>query len=116
MHSCFFDSPKSALVACCSVLLNKPVQEQMVVLGSITLGGVVNPVQDLASSMQIALEAGATKVLLPMASASDIAFVPAETFTKFQVSFYSDPLMLCIRLLGFSNNKKTKLDTRISAL
>ena len=90
----------ASLVACCSVLLNKPIQEQMVVLGSITLGGVVNPVQDLASSMQIALEAGATKVLLPMASASDIPSVPAETFTKFQVSFYSDPVDAVYKALG----------------
>jgi ATP-dependent Lon protease len=88
------------LVASCSVLLNKPVQEQMVVLGSITLGGVVNPVQDLASSMQIALEAGATKVLLPMSSATDIPTVPAETFTKFQVSFYSDPVDAVYKALG----------------
>ncbi|WP_371192964.1 hypothetical protein [Glaciecola sp. SC05] len=56
--------------------MNKPTQEQMVVLGSITLGGVVNPVQDLASYMQIALETGATRVLLPIASATDIPLVP----------------------------------------
>ena len=90
----------ASLIASCSVLLNKPMQEQMVVLGSITLGGVVNPVQDLASSMQIALEGGATKVLLPMASASDIPSVPAETFTKFQVSFYSDPVDAVYKALG----------------
>jgi ATP-dependent Lon protease len=62
----------SSLVACCSILLGKSVQEKMVVLGSMTLGGVVSPVQDLASSMQVALEAGATKVLIPMASATVI--------------------------------------------
>lgn len=90
----------ASLIASCSVLLSKPMQEQMVVLGSITLGGVVNPVQDLASSMQIALEGGATKVLLPMASASDIPSVPAETFTKFQVSFYSDPVDAVYKALG----------------
>ena len=90
----------SSLVSCCSILMNKSVQEQMVVLGSMTLGGVVNPVQDLASSMQVALEAGATKVLLPMASATDIPTVPAETFTKFQVSFYSDPVDAVYKALG----------------
>ena len=92
----------ASLIASCSVLMNKPIQESMVVLGSITLGGVVNPVQDLASSMQIALEGGATKVLLPMASASDIPSVPAETFTKFQVSFYSDPVDAVYKALGVS--------------
>jgi ATP-dependent Lon protease len=76
------------------------MQEQMVVLGNMTLGGVVNPVQDLASSMQIALEAGANKVLLPMASAQDIQTVPPETFTKFQVSFYGDPVDAVYKALG----------------
>ena len=90
----------ASLISCCSVLLNKPMQEQMVVLGNMTLGGVVNPVQDLASSMQIALEAGANKVLLPMASAQDIQTVPPETFTKFQVSFYGDPVDAVYKALG----------------
>ncbi|WP_332834641.1 S16 family serine protease, partial [Escherichia coli] len=44
----------AALIALCSILLAKPVQEQMVVLGSMTLGGVINPVQDLAASLQLA--------------------------------------------------------------
>lgn len=90
----------ASVVACCSILLSKPMQDSMVVLGNITLGGVVNPVQNLASNMQIALEAGATKVLLPMASATDIPSVPAETFTKFQVSFYSDPVDAVYKALG----------------
>lgn len=76
------------------------MQEQIVVLESLTIGGVVNPVQDLASGMQVALEAGATKVLIPMASATDIPTVLAETFTKFQASFYSDPVDAAYKTLG----------------
>ncbi len=95
-------SSLASLIAYCSILLGKPMQESMVVLGSMTLGGVINPVQDLASSMQIALEAGAKKILIPMASASDIPTVPAETFTKFQVSFYSDPIDAVYKALGVS--------------
>lgn len=66
----------AALIAFCSVLLAKPVQEQMVVLGGMTLGGVTNPVQDLAACLQVAFDSGAKKVLLPMASAMDIPTVP----------------------------------------
>lgn len=92
----------ASLVAFCSALLVKPMQEKMVVLGDMSLGGVVNPVHDLAGSMQVALEAGATKVLLPMSSAMDIPTVPSETFTKFQVSFYSDPIDAVFKALGVS--------------
>lgn len=90
----------AALIALCSVLLAKPVQEQMVVLGSITLGGVINPVQDLAASLQLSFDSGAKKVLLPMSSAVDIPTVPAELFTKFQVSFYAEPVDAVYKALG----------------
>ncbi|HHN8710205.1 TPA: protease Lon-related BREX system protein BrxL [Escherichia coli] len=90
----------AALIALCSILLAKQVQEQMVVLGSMTLGGVINPVQDLAASLQLAFDSGAKRVLLPMSSAMDIPTVPAELFTKFQVSFYSDPVDAVYKALG----------------
>lgn len=95
-----YSSSLASLIASCSILMGKPMQESMVVLGAMTLGGVINPVQDLATSMQVALEAGATKILIPMSSAGDIPTVPAETFTKFQVSFYSDPVDAVYKALG----------------
>lgn len=90
----------AAFIAFCSVLMSKPVQEQMVVLGDMTLGGTVNPVEDLAGCMQLALDSGANRVLLPMASAADIPSVPAELFAKFQISFYSDPVDAAFKALG----------------
>ena len=90
----------AALVAFCSILMAKPCQEQMVVLGDMTLGGVVNPVQDLAGSLQMALDSGGKRVLLPMSSAADIASVPAELFSKFQISFYADPVDAVFKALG----------------
>jgi len=90
----------AALVAFCSILMGKPVQEQMVVLGDMTLGGVVNPVEDLAGSLQMAMDSGGKRVLLPMASASDIPTVPAEIFSKFQISFYADPVDAVYKALG----------------
>jgi len=90
----------AAFIAFCSILMKKPIQEQMVVLGNMTLGGVVNPVEDLADSLQMAMDSGATKVLLPMSSASDIPTVPAELFAKFQISFYSDPVDAVYKALG----------------
>lgn len=90
----------AALVAFCSILMGKPVQEQMVVLGDMTLGGVVNPVEDLAGSLQLAMDSGGKRILLPMASASDIPTVPAEIFSKFQISFYADPVDAVYKALG----------------
>ena len=74
----------------------------MVILGEMSLGGVITPVEDLAGTLQVSFDSGATKVLLPMASASDIPSVPAELFAKFQISFYSEPVDAVFKALGVS--------------
>ena len=76
-----------ALVAFCSGLLGKSVQSQMVVLGDMSLGGSVMPVESIAECLQVAFDAGAKRVALPMSSAVDIPTIPVELFTKFQTSF-----------------------------
>jgi ATP-dependent Lon protease len=88
------------LVAYCSASLDKPVLSQFAVLGSFTIGGTIQKVESLASSLQVCLDAGAKKVLLPITSAADIPTVPADLFAKFQTSFYSSPEDAVIKALG----------------
>lgn len=87
-------------VALCSAVLGKPIQSQMVILGSMSLGGNVIPVENLAESMQVAFDAGAKRILLPMASVTDIPTIPGELFAKFQTSFYSDAADAVFKALG----------------
>ena len=90
----------AAFVALCSGFQGKPLQSQLVVLGSMSLGGNIIPVMNLAESLQVAFDAGAKKILLPMASVQDIPSVPGELFAKFQTSFYSDPADAVFKALG----------------
>ena len=90
----------ATFVALCSGVLGKPVQTQMVVLGSMSLGGIVVPVENLAETFQVAFDAGAKRLLLPMASVTDIPTVPGELFAKFQTSFYADPTDAVFKALG----------------
>lgn len=90
----------ASLVAFASGLLGKPIQSQMVVLGDMSLGGSVTPVQSIAECLQVAFDAGAKRVALPMSSAADIPTIPAELFTKFQTSFYADPVDAVFKALG----------------
>jgi len=90
----------AAFVALCSGLLGKPVQSQFVVLGSMSLGGNIVPVENLAESLQVAFDSGAKRLLLPMASVKDIPTIPGELFAKFQTSFYSDPRDAAFKALG----------------
>jgi ATP-dependent Lon protease len=90
----------ASFVALCSAVLGKPVQPQLVVLGSMSLGGSIVPVENLADSLQVALDAGAKKLLLPMASVKDIPTIPGELFAKFQTGFYADPADAVFKALG----------------
>jgi len=78
-------------ISLCSAALNLPVQDSMAVIGSMTIGGMVQKVSNLADTLQVCLDAGAKRVLLPMSNASDIGSVPAELFSKFQINFFNDP-------------------------
>ncbi len=90
----------TSFIALCSGLLGKPVQSQLVVLGSMSLGGSIIPVQNLAESLQVAFDAGAKRLLLPMASVTDIPSIPGELFAKFQTGFYADPRDAAFKALG----------------
>lgn len=90
----------ASLVAYCSCALDRSTLAQLCVLGSMSIGGTVNKVDELASTLQVCFDAGAKRVLLPMSSAVDIATVPSDLFAKFQISFYSSPEDAVIKALG----------------
>lgn len=88
------------LVALCSIALARPTQESMVVLGDITIGGNLEKVENLADVLQVCLDSGAKRVLLPIASAADLASVPAELMGHFNVIFYNSPEEAVAKALG----------------
>ncbi len=90
----------STFVALCSAVMSKPLQSQLVILGSMSLGGNIIPVENLAESLQVAHDAGAKRLLLPMASVGDIPTIPGELFAKFQTGFYSDPRDAAFKAMG----------------
>ena len=81
-------------------LLTKAIQGQIVVLGDMSLGGSIIPVESLAETLQMAFDAGGKRILLPMASVTDIPTVPGELFARFQISFYADPVDAVFKALG----------------
>ena len=90
----------AAIIAMCSGALMKPVQSQLAVLGSVSIGGTINKVEDLANTLQVCFDSGAKKILLPMVNAVDISTVPPELFAKFQIMFYSSAEDAIFKALG----------------
>ena len=90
----------ASFVALCSGVFGKPIQPQMVVLGSMSLGDNLVPVKNLAELLQVALDAGAKRVLPLITSVKDIPKIPGELFAKFQTGFYADPADAVFKALG----------------
>ena len=90
----------AAFVSMVSGLTQRPIQSQMCVLGSMSIGGTIIPSNDLAGALQIAADAGAKKVLLPVADMMQYAKVPADLISRFSLEVYSDPVDAAFKALG----------------
>lgn len=88
------------LVALCSIALQRPVHSSMVILGDFSIGGTILKVEILASTLQVCLDSGAKKVLLPAATMMDLATVPPDLMSAFQLVPYNDPVDAVFKALG----------------
>ncbi|MEC1748062.1 protease Lon-related BREX system protein BrxL [Schinkia azotoformans] len=90
------------LIGLCSGALEKPVQESLVVLGTMTVGGTISKVEEFANMLQVCVDAGAKRVLIPAISIVDLQAVPSDLLVKVQPIFYSDPIDAVYKALGVS--------------
>lgn len=91
----------ATFVALCSAALNKPILASTAILGNFSLGGTIEKVPNLSDSLQLCLDAGAKKVLLPMSSSVDFGLVPSDLLSKFTIIFYNSPEEAVKKVLGF---------------
>ena len=88
------------LIALCSIALGKPVQSSLVVLGEISISGTMIKVDELASTLQVCLDSGAKRVLIPSTSFVDFATVPPELMSSFQLIPYQSAEDAVFKALG----------------
>jgi len=97
------DSPDlgvALFAAMLSSIVNKPLAGGMVVLGEMTIHGVLGRVEYLGDRLRVAMDAGAKKVLIPTVNAGDFGAIPPELLEKIQVEFYSEPMQAVIKALA----------------
>ena len=90
----------STLIAICSAALNKPAVSSVVVLGDLSIGGTLIKVEELANTLQVCLDSGAKKILLPLSSAADLGTAPAELIGGFNLIFYNSAEDAVFKALG----------------
>lgn len=94
------DLAVAQLIGLFSTAMDRPVQESLVVIGNMTVGGTISKVDNLADLLQVAVDAGAKKVLMPASQVADLHTVPNELIVKIQPIFYSDPIDAVFKALG----------------
>lgn len=88
------------LIALCSIALGKPVISSLVVLGEISISGTMIKVDELASTLQVCLDSGAKRVLIPSTSFVDFATVPPDLMSAFQLIPYQSAEDAVFKALG----------------
>ena len=88
------------LIALASVGLGKPTISSLAVLGEISIAGTLMKVDEIANALQVCLDSGAKKVLLPITSAVDLGSVPAELVGCFNLIFYQSADDAVYKALG----------------
>ena len=88
------------LIALCSIALSKPAVSSLAVLGEISISGTIIKVDELANVLQVCLDCGAKKILLPITSAAELSTVPADLIGSFNLIFYSSAEDAVFKALG----------------
>lgn len=89
-------------VAFYSMLKTKPVQASLVVMGQVTIQGHVLGVRSLSEALQLLMDNGAKRVLLPTENKRQFLEVSSEIVERVDPVFYSDPLTAAIKALGLN--------------
>lgn len=92
-----FDASKSgaklgmaSLIALCTSLLKKSVRGGLIIVGEINLGGSLEPIHNPVTIAEIAVEKGATALLMPVACRRQLLDLSDDMATRIDIQFYSD--------------------------
>jgi ATP-dependent Lon protease len=92
-----FDASKSGnslglavLLALCSALLQKSTKGGLVVIGGLNLGGSIDPVHNAVSVAELAIEKGASTLLVPVSARKQLNDLPDDLITKVNILYYTD--------------------------
>jgi len=102
-----FDAAKSGaalglptLLAFCSALLGKSLKGGLVAVGGLNLGGGLDPVHNATSVAELAIEKGATTLLIPISARRQLNELSDEMAMKISIVFYADVREALLKALG----------------
>jgi ATP-dependent Lon protease len=80
----------AVLIALCSALLGRSLKGGVIIVGGVNLGGSIEPIHNPVDVVELALEKGASTVMMPVSCRRALVDLSDEVATKIQVLFYAD--------------------------
>ena len=90
------------VVAIYSSIKSQSTLPGLVFMGDLSIQGNINPLQSIAEPLQMAMENGAKRALIPLENRRHSLEVPADIIEKVDLVFYSDPMTAATKSLGMS--------------
>jgi len=102
-----FDAPRSGaglslsvLLGLCGALLQKSIKGGLVIAGALNLGGSVDPIHNAVEIAELAIDKGATALLMPVTSRKQLFNLPDDLATKIDIQFYLDAKEALVKSLA----------------
>lgn len=80
----------AVLLALCSAILRKSIRGGLIVVGELTIGGSIEPVHNAVTLAEIAVEKGASALLVPVSTRRELLDLTDDMATKIDIQFYKD--------------------------
>lgn len=92
-----FDASKSGngvgmavLISLCSSILEKSIKGGLVIVGQLNLGGSLDTIYNAVNLAELAVEKGATTLLIPLNARKQLNELSDEMITKINIQYYTD--------------------------
>ena len=87
------------MIALCSALLEKGIKGGHVVVGGLNLGGSIDPVHNAVNVVELAVEKGATNIVIPISARRQLNDLPDDLAIKINVQYYTDVREVLLKVL-----------------
>lgn len=90
----------AAILAMCSALLSKSLRGGLVIVGGINLGGSIDPLHNAIDVVELAVEKGASVILMPVSARKQLFDLSDDMATKVNILFYSEAREALIKAIA----------------
>jgi ATP-dependent Lon protease len=90
------------VVAIYSALKRQSVQAGLVILGDLSIQGNIKAVRSLAEPLQVAMDNGARRALVPLENKRNFLEVSGDIVERVDPVFFSDPMTAAMKALGMT--------------